>query len=328
MKKKIGLASIILTVALLMSGSLSADISKWARDAVFRMHSLELIPKRIDTVDSMQKAITREEFSEFLFNYYSYMTGNTEKDFIQKGIFQDTKNPKVEALFKLGVVNGISKTAFGPDKRISREEMATMFMRLMRMLDLDLKEASDQTFSDHQTISAWAREGVYFCKENALIGGRENNRFDPKANSTVQEVASIIDRACRYKEEARTRNTNTTDFNGFAIPKTNTSGIRFSSNVQEGLALRAVLGSFEQSKNKSIEEQLDDLYVAFRDQISNQDLLLLTDLARKEWSVTDRSYPYGITEYVKDGKRTRERPERKPFLKIDYMALMYVELYR
>lgn len=328
MKKKIGLASIILFVALLISGTLNADLSKWARDAVFRMHALELIPKRIDSPGSMQQAISREEFSEFLFNYYSYMTGTTERDFIQKGIFRDTKNQKVEALYKLGVVNGISKNEFGPDKRISREEMATMFMRLMRTLDLDFKQASAQTFSDHQTISAWAQEGVYFCKENALIGGRENNRFDPKASSTVQEVASIIDRACRYKEEARALNVNTTDFNGFSIPKNNSSGIRFSSNVQEGLALRAVLGNFEQSKNKSIEEQQDDLYIAFRDQVSDQDLLLLTDLSRKEWSVTDRSYPYGITEYIKDGKRLREKPKQKPFLKIDYMALMYVELYR
>ncbi len=312
----------------LASNSLYADVSKWAKDSVYIMDSLDLIPASIDHVDKMQKDITRLEFAEFIFNYYDLITVSNINNFGDTNNFKDVDNKKVNALYALGIVNGTSDTTFSPNKRITREQMATMIMRTVEKLDLKLaKNSKDNLFQDDKKIANWAKKGVYFCRNNHLISGKGNNSFDPKAYTTVEQVACIIDRACKLSNKSPRLNSKTKDFNSYKIPEKNTSGIAFSSNKKTGMQIRFILGDFEDAKTKDIDLQINDMYLALKDKIPYKDLSLVMDTVRKAWSVTDSSFDYDKKYYVKNGKLMTSEPA-KPYIKIDSSGLMYVEVIK
>ena len=102
--------------------------------------------------------------------------------------FTDTTDPDVIAMYKLGIVNGTSATAYTPKKNITREEAAKIMCGLARILGEETT-ATPAAFADSGNISAWARDSVNFVTNRGIMKGRPTG-FDPKNTISVQE--SII----------------------------------------------------------------------------------------------------------------------------------------
>lgn len=329
--------ALALSLAFLCGGNLYADPSEWAKDALFNLHTMDLIPQKIDRIESMKKKITREEFAEFLFNYYAYVSGDNESDYGDQSPFKDSDNQKVIALHQMKILKGNDRALFAPNDFLTREQAASMIMNLF--LKLGVEGNSDFAavlFSDDAEISPWARKAVYFCYREGVINGRQDHCFAPKDLISVEEVAGILERI----GSGRTTELGTfesKDFHGYKIPVRNRSGILISSLPQEGVEIRFLLGSFEGSLNekKEIRAQIFDLYSILKDKIGFQDLILLTDIAREEWSMTDLSYPYGVKYIIKEGKSFRLETEafasnqfEKPYIRVSLDARMSVEIVR
>ncbi|BAU28452.1 S-layer family protein [Aneurinibacillus soli] len=105
----------------------------------------------------------------------------------------------VEAAGKEGLISGVGNENLGVNQPLTREQMVVLFVRALGM---DAKgKGSEITFSDQDQISSWARDGVAAAVEAGLVSGIGNNTFNPKGVAQRQEVALVVERFLRMKEE-------------------------------------------------------------------------------------------------------------------------------
>ena len=86
------------------------------------------------------------------------------------------------------IVTGYSRTRFGSNDPVSREQIATLLWRYAG----SPSAGSAQNFADRNQISDYAADAVNWARANSIVNGRPGNRFDPKANATRAEVATIL----------------------------------------------------------------------------------------------------------------------------------------
>jgi len=107
----------------------------------------------------------------------------------------------VEVLSALRIVEGYPDGSFGPEKNITRAEMAAIVARIMlgRQLADTLRGSSTQ-FTD-VPASHWASGYVAYCSSEEIINGRGDGTFDPSGNVTVGEAAKMLLLAAGIKGE-------------------------------------------------------------------------------------------------------------------------------
>ncbi|MCL2397249.1 MAG: S-layer homology domain-containing protein, partial [Defluviitaleaceae bacterium] len=77
---------------------------------------------------------------------------------------------------------------------ITREQMAVMLHRFVRLKDMELQTTSNITinFADQHHISYWATEAVNALQAAGIIEGRLGNSFDPLSTATRAEAAAVF----------------------------------------------------------------------------------------------------------------------------------------
>lgn len=97
-----------------------------------------------------------------------------------------------------GIVNGVGKHRFAPDQDITREQMATMFLRYSDYKDYDTAQRNDLSgYADANSISSWALEALQWANGEGLITGRKATILAPQGDTTRAETAAIL---VRYLE--------------------------------------------------------------------------------------------------------------------------------
>ena len=94
----------------------------------------------------------------------------------------------VAKISALGLMND-SGTKFRPNDHATREEAAYLIASAYQLT----ASSQEVDFKDLNQVSPWAKEKVIALRQNKLIGGKENNRFDPKGKLTRAEVAAMLD---------------------------------------------------------------------------------------------------------------------------------------
>lgn len=186
--KKI-LSLVLIVAVILSSGVTYASPSDWAIGEVNNAKRLNLVPE--DLLKDYQKNITREEFSEMVLMLYESLSNKVA---IPSSIntFEDTKNPKVLKVHKLGIVKGRGEGVFAPNESITREEIAVMFYRTLEAIDERLVSGDYKiTFADNYKISSWATDAVSFMSNKSIIKGMGNNAFNPKATTTREQAIAL-----------------------------------------------------------------------------------------------------------------------------------------
>ena len=164
----------------------------WAYDALdfcLRHGYLESEP---DGRVRPNKAVTRGEFVTSLaglcgidesYKYYDE-TGYTD-------IEQDSAlAPYVKWARDAGLMNG-SDGAFLPEKRLTREQMATVIARFLIVRGQTREVSAELNYADSAQISSWAKNGVALCTQEGILQGA-NGRFRPKGRLTRAEMATIL----------------------------------------------------------------------------------------------------------------------------------------
>ncbi len=110
----------------------------------------------------------------------------------------------VISAYNSGIINGVSKTEFAPQKQITREEAALMCTRAARVFcvaatikDEQIRNILSQ-FDDYIEVSAWAREGMAFCYANGILKD-DSMEINPRENVKRGEVAYMIYNLLRIK---------------------------------------------------------------------------------------------------------------------------------
>lgn len=131
--------------------------------------------------------ISRAEFIKMVVNILEVDTkiGSTSVNF--KDVAKDDWfYPYVEKAYNAGIIKG-DGSKFNPYENITREEMATIISRALRLEDFDILESE---LKDLKSVSPWAKEHVNKCVYHKLLIGNEQKLFLPKQYAT-KEMATV-----------------------------------------------------------------------------------------------------------------------------------------
>jgi hypothetical protein len=160
----------------------------WAEANIQALVDMKAITGYPDGTFKPDNTITRAEFATVLVKAYDLE--------LQSGkVFNDTQNHWAKEYIATaaanGIIQGYSDTEFGPDDKITREQMAVM---IIRAEGADTA-AGELSFTDSASISSWAVDAVITAAELGIITGYPDNSFKPQGNATRAEAATIIIRA-------------------------------------------------------------------------------------------------------------------------------------
>lgn len=168
------------------------SVSDWAVPEINNAIDDGLVTDKV-TVD-FQRPINREEFCELVIKLYESMTGKTAGS-APAGTFTDTNNGMVLKAYNLGIVAGVGQGMFAPGNQVSRQEIATMLLRMLKVAlpAIDTSIANPPRFIDGYEIDQWALEGVNYFASKEIIKGAEG-AFLPKANCTCEAAIALVKR--------------------------------------------------------------------------------------------------------------------------------------
>ena len=182
--------------------------AKWALSEIYSALNKGFVPEEIQ--NGYSDVITRQEFCRMAVMFVEYALYN-DIDIIlsDKGLtrdpdtFTDTSDPYILAAFALGITNGTkapTDTApgtFTPDGQFSRQEAATMLMRVCIVIGIDAESSPPAPdFVDMDDADIWAHEGISYVRAIGIMNGTSATTptFSPKGTFTRQESIVTFDR--------------------------------------------------------------------------------------------------------------------------------------
>ncbi|OJV66622.1 MAG: hypothetical protein BGO41_04145 [Clostridiales bacterium 38-18] len=182
-------------VALLIFFTLSstqayAEPSSWSQTSIETGKSLELIPNEL--LSNYQTFITREEFAEMVVRLYERLSGETVKLTIQNP-FIDTTNSEILKAYQIGIISGTSATQFSPNASITREQIAVMFYKCLKIaMPSVISGPYTVNFTDSATIASYATEAVGYMNHEGILNGTGGNNVSPKGNATREQAMVLV----------------------------------------------------------------------------------------------------------------------------------------
>lgn len=164
-----------------------ASYSDWAETYIRAAEDIGFLTK--DMQNGYSDFITRRHFCEIAYNML--IKWGMDAATVSGKIFSDTDSKPVNALYSLGIVNGISETEFAPNDYITREEAATLLTRLAMLMGISI-QSQNHKFEDDKSISDWAKESVYKMYSRGIMNGTSEKIFSPKARYTKEQAIATM----------------------------------------------------------------------------------------------------------------------------------------
>lgn len=174
---------------------------EWYADAVKYTASRGAVPTDKGIFNPIAE-VSRQTFVQSLVRAFGLMDSKVISDGLSGGNeFEDTDDPYVTLARSLGIVSGVSENKFGPDIKLSREQMYTMLHTALDRLG-ELPKVQKTTgmagFKDQADVSAWARKPISRMIDLKLLKGNDDEIM-PKRIVTLSEVAVILYRLTSEK---------------------------------------------------------------------------------------------------------------------------------
>ncbi|SDY69920.1 S-layer homology domain-containing protein [Proteiniborus ethanoligenes] len=114
---------------------------------------------------------------------------------------KNTDTQKLEAaerLVAMGIITGFEDGSLGLEGNLTREQFATIVVRLMNKQNEVDKYKQDSIFSDVKK-ERWSAGYVNIAVKEGLIVGRGDGTFDPQGNITHAEILTVLVRLLGYE---------------------------------------------------------------------------------------------------------------------------------
>lgn len=109
--------------------------------------------------------------------------------------FSDVKNhanqTAIEQLASRGIINGMGKGTFAPNKTMTRAEFAAIVTRALGLAAKDTKAFTDVP------SSKWYAGYIGTANSSGIVNGVGNGKFNPEGTITRQEAAAMVARAAK-----------------------------------------------------------------------------------------------------------------------------------
>ncbi|MCR8636642.1 S-layer homology domain-containing protein [Paenibacillus radicis (ex Xue et al. 2023)] len=173
----------------------------WAKADVELLASKLVVKGTSDKSFEPDNSITRAEFAALLVRAMG-LNEDISNRFVDVNA-KDWFAGAVGAAAKAGLVSGFDVSTFKPRDTITREQMAVMIARAMKMAGkLENVEQKQQAFlgqfADNQLISEWATPAFAQAVETGIIGGKLDQQAAPQADASRAEAAVMLMRLLKY----------------------------------------------------------------------------------------------------------------------------------
>ena len=155
--------------------------SSWAAEQVNAAIAAGLVPEALQA--GYTSTATRAQFCALAVELYETVTGS---EIAERAEFTDTTDVNVQKMAGIGVINGVGNGQFNPSGQLTREQAATILVRLADAMGHPLPEGT-ASFADNASIASWALEAVGRAQAGGLMGGIGNNQFSPQGAYTVEQ---------------------------------------------------------------------------------------------------------------------------------------------
>ncbi|GAB6114417.1 S-layer family protein [Agathobaculum butyriciproducens] len=98
-----------------------------------------------------------------------------------------------------GIVSGYGSGKFGPNDKVTREQLAAILYRYAQYKKYDVSVGEDTnilSYDDAQSISTYAIPAIQWACGAGVVTGKFGSKLDPKGNATRAEVAAMLMRFC------------------------------------------------------------------------------------------------------------------------------------
>lgn len=98
-----------------------------------------------------------------------------------------------------GIVSGYGSGKFGPNDKVTREQLAAILYRYAQYKKYDVSVGEDTnilSYDDAQSISSYAIPAIQWACGAGVVTGKYGSKLDPKGNATRAEVAAMLMRFC------------------------------------------------------------------------------------------------------------------------------------
>ncbi|KAA8784353.1 DUF4959 domain-containing protein [Paenibacillus amylolyticus] len=163
----------------------------WAKDAISALGARGIVKGVGDGEFNPKAQVTRAEFITMLMNVLELSDESAAASFsdVEQG---DWYHGNIATAQKLGIVNGKPDGSFGVHENITREDMAVMVYKAIRLKQLKLPDREARAFKDKANIANYAKQAVEAMRGASIINGVGNDEFAPKKTANRDEAAVMI----------------------------------------------------------------------------------------------------------------------------------------
>ena len=173
-----------------------APIHSWAQSSIQDANKYGLFNFNPYYYD-LSASVTRQQFVSYVVGLLTAMdpTIDLYQYFDATSPFTDVYDGSQEIIwaYEHHIINGTGNGKFSPNATISREQAASLLMKVYHYLEGNLKGGIAPVFSDDAKISTWARSSVTQAAELSIMGGVSATKFDPLGKySHEQTIVTMV----------------------------------------------------------------------------------------------------------------------------------------
>ena len=222
--------------------------SDWAKESIATAQELKITDNT--KVYSYTENISREEFCELIYNLINVSHSDIRFVDALPVLFDDTDNQIVMFLNKLGIIEGKSDSEFAPYDFLTREEAATIIIRMVnKIMPMPATEMWFE-YEDIDSISEWAVDSVQTISNMGFMNGVGDNKFAPKDTYTVEQAIATLVRVYTAAESSGVLDTKTVIIGGEDGP----SQVYIGDNIFDNEDVEALCSHLGKTKDEFISE--------------------------------------------------------------------------
>ena len=189
--------AIVMVIMVTSASQPFSDVSPtkdaWCYTQVMKAYEAGLINGYGNGLFGKNDPITRGQIVQILYNYYGEDSGTNSG-------FSDVPSSAwyakaVTWASKNGVVSGYSNGTFGPNNKLTREQMVTILYNVAGRPTTNTSALAQ--FNDRGQVAAYAVNGFSWAVSNKVVSGTSNTTLSPRGTATRAQVAVIL---IRYLE--------------------------------------------------------------------------------------------------------------------------------
>lgn len=171
----------------------------WAKDDINTLASRMIISGVRNNQYAPDNKVTRAEFATIVVRALG-MELNPEKANFVDVKSSDWYAGAIGTAVEAGIIKGYEDNSFRPNAYVTREEVAIMLVRAMRLTGRDISlgtqgaDAYLTKFADQGRINSWAKESVAVATKLNIVTGNKTGMFLPGNNTTRAETAVTVKR--------------------------------------------------------------------------------------------------------------------------------------